>query len=264
MIGAREFLKVVTIPQLSDNYAYLLICLKTMHAAVVDPVEYSDVVKYAKFHNVEKLDGVLITHHHWDHSSGSVAFADKETPLHTTVYGGGHRIKDVMEIVKDGDNIKIGNLNVKCLGTPCHTMDHICYYATSENYEEKAVFTGDTLFISGCGKFFEGTPEMMDEAINGKLASLPDDTLVYCGHEYTVKNLKFALSLEPMSDNLKKKLEKAQITCFKGGFTVPSSIGEEKKFNPFMRVRDNVMKNVTNMTEPVDVMKKLRDLKDAF
>ncbi|CEF61936.1 Hydroxyacylglutathione hydrolase, mitochondrial [Strongyloides ratti] len=261
---SRQLMKIVPIPQLSDNFAYLIICQKTFHAAAVDPIEYSDIAKAVKENNVSKLDGVLVTHHHWDHSSGTKSFADKNVPLHTTIYGGGDKISYVNKIVKDGDEINIGSIKIKCLSTPCHTKDHICYYATTSNNEEKAVFTGDTLFISGCGRFFEGSPEEMNVALNEKLGSLPNDTMVYCGHEYTVKNLQFALSLEPENNDIRKKLEETSLNISKGIHSIPSTIEKEKKYNPFMRVSSEEMKKATNEVNPINIMKKLRQLKDAF
>uniref|UniRef100_A0A0K0EWH0 hydroxyacylglutathione hydrolase n=1 Tax=Strongyloides venezuelensis TaxID=75913 RepID=A0A0K0EWH0_STRVS len=263
-MAAKQLMKIVPIPQLSDNFAYLIICLKTFHAAAVDPIEYSDIAKAVKDNNVKKLDGVLITHHHWDHAGGTKAFADNDAPLHTTIYGGSDNIKHVNNIVRDGDEISIGYIKVKCLSTPCHTKDHICYYATTPDKEEKAVFTGDTLFISGCGKFFEGSPELMNVALNEKLGSLPNDTLVYCGHEYTIKNLQFALSLEPQNDALHRRLEDVTLKRSKGLHSIPSTIGEEKRYNPFMRVTSEEMRKVTNETSPVKVMGRLRQLKDVF
>jgi hydroxyacylglutathione hydrolase len=112
----------------------------------------------------------------------------------------------------------------------------VCYYVEDASANERAVFTGDTLFIAGCGRFFEGTPEQMHEALNGKLGHLPDDTRVYCGHEYTVTNLKFAASVEPENGAVAKKLQWAQAERDAGRFTVPSTIEEEKTINPFMRV----------------------------
>uniref|UniRef100_A0AAF5CWV9 hydroxyacylglutathione hydrolase n=1 Tax=Strongyloides stercoralis TaxID=6248 RepID=A0AAF5CWV9_STRER len=264
IMATKQLMKIVPIPQLSDNFAYLVICQKTFHAAAVDPIEYSDIAKAVKDNNVTKLDGVLVTHHHWDHAGGTKSFADKNAPLHTVIYGGGKKINYVKKIVKDGDEINIGSIKVKCLSTPCHTQDHICYYATTPDNEEKAVFTGDTLFISGCGRFFEGSPEEMNAALNKKLGSLPNDTLVYCGHEYTVKNLQFALSLEPENNSLRQKLDKISLNVSKGIHSVPSTIAEEKMYNPFMRVSSEEMKNITNEIDPIKVMQKLRHLKDKF
>lgn len=143
--------------------------------------------------------------------------------------------------------------------TPCHTQDSICWYMEDKKANQRAVFTGDTLFIGGCGRFFEGTPAEMHTALNKTLASLPDDTVVYPGHEYTKANVKFLMSIAPDDPAVKKLNQMAQDNARTEG---KSTIGEEKKHNLFMRVDGEDMQKVTGKTDPVDVMAKLREMKN--
>uniref|UniRef100_A0A8R1TTZ8 hydroxyacylglutathione hydrolase n=1 Tax=Onchocerca volvulus TaxID=6282 RepID=A0A8R1TTZ8_ONCVO len=258
-------MKVLPIPALSDNYMYLLIDEKTNNAAIVDPVNLKSISEAVKEAGVT-LTSSLVTHHHWynfsDHAGATKELSDEYCGL--SIYGGDDRIAGVTNKVRDGDVFKIGELDVKCLYTPCHTTGSICYYVT-DGSDEKVVFTGDTLFIGGCGRFFEGNATDMDSALNEKLASLPNDTKIYCGHEYTVDNLKFAHSVEPKNNEITKKLAWAEERRKIGSYTVPSTIEEEKRFNPFMRVRiSDELRNVTKSADPITVMTKIRCMKNNF
>ncbi|CAG9534115.1 unnamed protein product [Cercopithifilaria johnstoni] len=254
-------MKVIPIPALSDNYMYLLIDEKTNNAAIVDPVNLKGINKAVKETGV-KLTSSLITHHHWDHAGAAKELSDEYRELF--IYGGDDRITSVTNKVGNGDVFKIGELDVKCICTPCHTTGSICYYVTDGN-GDKVVFTGDTLFIGGCGRFFEGNAADMDSALNEKLGNLPNDTKIYCGHEYTVDNLKFAHSVEPKNDEITKKLVWAEEQRKAGKYTVPSTIEEEKRFNPFMRVRvSDELRNVTKSADPISVMAKIRTMKNNF
>lgn len=176
-------LNVKILPALSDNYMYLISDTSTKEAAIVDPVDPESVIAAVKSEGV-KLLKVLTTHHHWDHAGGNEKLVSmfKDNPLQ--VFGGDDRIGALTDKVKQGDTLKIGNLNVTCYHTPCHTSGHICYFVEGPK-GEKAVFTGDTLFLGGCGRFFEGNAEQMYSALIEKLGTLPDETQVFCGHEYT-------------------------------------------------------------------------------
>ncbi|TNN66142.1 Hydroxyacylglutathione hydrolase, mitochondrial [Liparis tanakae] len=168
-------------------------------------------------------------------------------------------------IVDPVEPIKVGSLNVKCLFTPCHTTGHICYYVTKEkSTEPPAVFTGDTLFVAGCGKFFEGTAEQMHKALIDILGCLPPETLVYCGHEYTVSNLKFARHVEPDNEVIQKKLAWAKEKCSNGEPTVPSTLADEFTFNPFMRVKEKSVQDHVKQTSSIETMRSLRKEKDVF
>ncbi|KAJ0101585.1 hypothetical protein Patl1_06794 [Pistacia atlantica] len=229
-------MKIFHVPCLEDNYSYLIIDETTKEAAVVDPVEPQKIVDAAKQHGAQ-LTLVLTTHHHWDHAGGNDKI--KQIVPGIKVYGGSlDNVRCCTHQVENGDNISLGaHINILSLHTPCHTKGHISYYVTSkEGEQDPAVFTGDTLFIAGCGKFFEGTAEQMYQSLCVTLGSLPKPTRVYCGHEYTVKNLQFALTVEPNNAKIQQKLSWAQQQRQAGFPTVPSTIDEEMETNPFMRV----------------------------
>lgn len=253
-------MKIKILPALQDNYMYLVIDEKSREAAVVDPVEPEKVIIAAKEENV-KLTHVLTTHHHWDHAGGNEELCKQLKNL--TVVGSDDRIGCLTKKVSDGEELKIGNLDVTCIFTPCHTSGHICYYIKGGS-QIPAVFSGDTLFVAGCGKFFEGTADQMYEALIQKLGALPDTTNVYCGHEYTLKNLQFALHVEPDNEELQKKFEWTKVRRDQNLPTVPSTIGDEKKFNPFMRVGEPTIQKHVQSEDVRNVMGALRTEKDNF
>lgn len=241
----------------SNNYAYLLVDEPTKNAWLIDAAFPTDVQKFLDLKkNTFELKAIVNTHHHWDHAGGNPDFhrkypdlpiiAGKDSELVT--YTPSHR-----EVIDLGDN-----LSITALHTPCHTQDHICYYVKDLATGEKAVFTGDTLFISGCGRFFEGTAEEMDTALNKVLAKLPKETVVYSGHEYTKLNLKFSKTVlrnEAISQ-LESLVETTEFTAGK------STIGDELKFNPFMMTQDPQVQKATGETDSVAVMAKLREMKN--
>lgn len=179
------------------------------------------------------------------------------------VYGGDERIGALTNLVKDDDQFQIGKLNVKCLFTPCHTSGHICYYIEAPN-GERAVFTGDTLFQGGCGRFFEGTADQMYTALYDKLGQLPDDTKVFCGHEYTLQNLAYASYVEPHNQNILKRIEWAKLKRAENAPTVPSTIAEEKLWNPFMRVHEKSVQIHVRLNDPIKTMAAIRKEKNDF
>ncbi|MEE6497906.1 hypothetical protein FKM82_002925 [Ascaphus truei] len=245
-------MKVELLPALTDNYMYLLIDEETREAAIVDPVQPHKVVDAVKKHGV-KLTTVLTTHHHWDHAGGNEKLVKMVSGLR--VYGGDDRIGALTQKVSHLTTFQVGSLHVKCLFTPCHTSGHICYFVTKPNSSEPpAVFTGDTLFVAGCGKFFEGTAEEMYKALIEILGRLPPETRVYCGHEYTVNNLKFACHVEPNNDSIKQKLSWAKDKYNSGEPTVPSTIAEEFTFNPFLRVREKSVQQHAGKGDPISTM----------
>jgi len=255
-------MKVIVLPALSDNYMYLIIDEETKEAGIVDPVDPDKVAAAVKEENV-KLTKILTTHHHWDHAGGNENLVKKVAGL--DVYGGDDHIGALNHKVKHGDEFKIGSLNVKCLFTPCHTSGHICYFVKSKDGgQPPAVFTGDTLFVAGCGRFFEGSPKEMYTALVEILGSLPGNTKVYCGHEYTVSNLKFAKSVEASNENIQEKLAWAEEMRSKSEPTVPSTIEEEKSFNPFMRVGEKSVQEHAGMSDAIATMGFIRTEKDNF
>lgn len=252
-------MRIVHVPVFSDNYAYLLIDEQRNEAAAVDPAVPDRVIDAAKREGVS-ITAILTTHHHWDHSDGN----EKLLSLlpSAPVYGGDDRIPALTNKVSEGDHFSVGGVNVEVLFTPCHTKGHVLYLA--KEGDDKALFTGDTLFIGGCGRFFEGNSSQMLSAFD-KIAALPDDTKIFCGHEYTVKNLMFAKTVDPNNEALLKKLEWAKKQREAGQPTIPSTVAEEKTFNPFMRTREPSMAATLGVSGSAsDVMAALRQLKDRF
>lgn len=256
-------MKIRLVPALEDNYMYLLVDEETRQCAAVDPVEPQKILDAIKEENCT-LTTILTTHHHWDHANGNDKLVKLVPGQKIVVYGGDDRIPALNTKVGHGDQFKVGNLNVKCLFTPCHTTGHICYYVTSTSGEQPAVFTGDTLFVGGCGKFFEGTPDMMYSALVTILSKLPGNTRVFCGHEYTVNNLKYALHVEPENTNTKEKFTWAKEQRANNLPTIPSSIEEELKTNPFMRVDNSAVQKRCRTSEPISTMGFLREEKNNF
>ena len=258
-------MKIIPIPVLADNYAYLLIDEATKQAGVVDPSEAGPVADTVKREGV-KLSAIINTHHHWDHVGGNEelvhAFPDVKVYGHKRDHD---RTPCITNLVDEGDTVRIGGLTGGFLFIPCHTSGHVALHFPNE----KAVFTGDTLFVAGCGRLFEGTATDMHNNMV-KLMSLPDDTRVYCGHEYTVKNLQFALTLEPGNAKVRAKLQWAQEARAKKAPTIPSTVAEEKDINPFVRVlsselQANVKKQFPEVSlDPASVLAKVRHLKDNF
>lgn len=179
------------------------------------------------------------------------------------VFGGDERIGALTNKVKHGDKFAIGDINVECLFTPCHTTGHICYYLTAPG-QTPAVFTGDTLFVAGCGRFFEGTAEQMYSALIDKLGNLPENTQVFCGHEYTQQNLKFAKHVEKDNPDILNRIEWADAKRAKQEPTVPSTIADEKRTNPFMRVNVPSVQKHANANDAVLTMQTIRKEKDSF
>ncbi|XP_023743954.2 hydroxyacylglutathione hydrolase cytoplasmic [Lactuca sativa] len=262
-IGHTLKMKVIHIPCLEDNYSYLVIDENTKQGAVVDPVEPEKIIKVAKENGVE-LKLVLTTHHHWDHAGGNEKI--KELVPGIKVYGGSvDNVKGCTDKLENGDKLSLGDsINILSLHTPCHTKGHISYYVTGKEEEDPAVFTGDTLFVAGCGKFFEGTAEQMHESLCVTLASLPKPTKVYCGHEYTVKNLQFAQTVEPDNEKISEKLSWAQKQRQSGLPTIPSTIEQELETNPFMRSDLPQIQEKVGCKSPVEAMREIRQRKDNW
>lgn len=255
-------MKVIPIPQLSDNYAYLVIDPATREAGIVDCAEPAPILEAVDREGVT-LTAILPTHHHFDHVGGNEDLLAARPGL--TVYGFDDRVPGLTDRVGQGDRVRVGSLEARVLSIPAHTTGHIAYYFAKEN----AVFTGDTLFAGGCGRLFEGDAAMMVSSLE-KLRELPDETKVYFGHEYTVKNLDFALTLEPHNEKLREKREWAAVTTAGGGYTTPTSIASEKATNPFLRWESTELRRTLADRFPdlpmddVSVFAKTRQLKDNF
>ncbi|XP_058075293.1 hydroxyacylglutathione hydrolase cytoplasmic [Magnolia sinica] len=261
--GCEREMKIVPIACLEDNYAYLIIDENSREAAAVDPVEPEKILQTAVENGVD-LKLVLTTHHHWDHAGGNEKI--KQLVPGIKVFGGSiDNVKGCTNKLENGDKLVLGtDVNILSLHTPCHTKGHISYYVTSKEEEDPAVFTGDTLFVAGCGKFFEGTAEQMYQSLCVTLGSLPKPTRVFCGHEYTEKNLRFALTVEPENGKTREKLSWAQHQRQGNLPTIPSTIGEELETNPFMRVDLPELQARVNCQSPVEALKEIRRLKDNW
>ncbi|KAK1322108.1 Hydroxyacylglutathione hydrolase cytoplasmic [Acorus calamus] len=256
-------MKIFHIPCLEDNYAYLVVDEKTREAAAVDPVEPEKVLKTAEDVGA-KLKLVLTTHHHWDHAGGNEKM--KQLVPGIKVYGGSiDNVKGCTDKLENGDKLSLGSdVSILSLHTPCHTQGHISYCVTSKEEDGSAVFTGDTLFVAGCGKFFEGTADQMYQSLCVTLGSLPKPTQVYCGHEYTEKNLRFALTVEPENEKIAQKLAWAQHQRQTNLPTIPSTIESELETNPFMRVDLKELQAKFGYNSPVETIAEIRKLKDNW
>ncbi|MDX2166435.1 MAG: hydroxyacylglutathione hydrolase [Deltaproteobacteria bacterium] len=255
-------MKVIPVPQLMDNYAYLLVDEVTNQAGIVDCAEAAPVLQAVERAGVV-LTAILPTHHHYDHVGGNADLLAAVPDL--TVYGVDERIPGLTTRVQDGDTLRLGGLSARVIFIPAHTTGHIAYHFAPE----KAVFTGDTLFAGGCGRLFEGDAAMMITSLS-KLTVLPDDTRVFFGHEYTEKNLRFALTLEPHNTALREKHAWAEQQHKGGGTTTPTTIGSEKQTNPFLRWTSPELRATLKAQFPdlpmndISVFAKTRELKDNF
>jgi hydroxyacylglutathione hydrolase len=236
-------LLVERIPTLRDNYTYLLLCEKTGDAAVVDAPEAEPVLRRARQLGV-RVTKILSTHHHPDHSAANPELAKRyDAPVYGHV-SDAKRIPGFTTGLEEGDALAVGAETASVLFIPAHTRGHIAYVF------EGAVFCGDTLFAAGCGRLFEGTPAMMYDALAGKLGRLPGATRVYCGHEYTLGNLRFAAHIEPENEAVQRALVRVQQIRARAAsdwhdatpeeMTVPSTIADEHATNPFLRADDAV------------------------
>jgi hydroxyacylglutathione hydrolase len=254
--------RVVTIPALGDNFIYL--CrYDNNNALAVDPCDSSAVLNSLDEHNLN-LTTILITHHHWDHTGG-VSELKKKTGCEV-IGADKRRIPVIDRLVNDKQVLKTGNIEIHVIATAGHTNTSVCYYipASNEN-EHKILWTGDTLFTGGCGRILECNARTMFDSLL-MLISLPDDTLVYCGHDYTLENYEFALTIEPDNKAVRQRLQEIKRTIRAGGFTVPSTISQEKTTNIFLRSGTNEVKNALKMPNSgaVDVFAELRRRKDVF
>ena len=230
-------------------------------AVIIDPAnppEVGPVLKSEIEAGKINLTAIVNTHHHWDHAGGNKKMLDKFPSLRVI---GGKDCEAVTQTPKDGEAFMIGSgIEVTPLYTPCHTQDSICYYMHDKTQNQRVVFTGDTLFVGGCGKFFEGNPAQMHAALNDVLAALPDDTKVFPGHEYTKSNAKFLVKVSQSDAIMKLQAFAENNKETQGKFT----IGDEKQHNVFMRVSTEEMQKVTGKSDPVDVMGKLREMKNSM
>lgn len=253
---------VITIPAFGDNFIYLYRYDKN-NALAVDPCDSSAVLNSLNEHNMN-LTTILITHHHWDHTGG-VSDLKKKTGCEV-IGADKRRIPAIDCVVDDKHVLTISNIEIQVIATPGHTNTSVCYYIPASNENgHKILWTGDTLFAGGCGRLLEcNAGTMLDSLL--KLASLPDDTLVYCGHDYTLENYEFALTIEPDNKAVQQRLQEIKQIIKAGGFTVPSTILQEKTTNIFLRSDTNEIKTALKMPDAgvADVFAELRRRKDVF
>jgi len=254
-------LEIVQIPVLQDNYVYLLHVPGTGHTAAVDPAEAGPVLAELE-RRQWRLTHVLNTHHHGDHVGGNMELKRHTGCLIVGMARDRARIPGLDVEVADGDTLKLGEAQAQVLDVPGHTRGHGAYWFAAD----KALFCGDTLFALGCGRLFEGSASEMWDSL-GKLAALPVDTRVYCAHEYTQANARFALSVEPGNTALQERARSVAALRSLGQPTVPSTLGEELETNPFLRPRSAEIRQHVGLSEVTPdwhVFATLRQEKDQF
>ena len=253
-------LEIVTVPCLNDNYAYLLHDPDTGATAVIDVPDPAPI-QQALEQRGWSLTDILITHHHWDHVDGVEALKKETGARVVGAAADAHRLPPLDLAVAEGDSVTVGSQTGRVLDVSGHTVGHIAYcFAQSD-----AVFTADSLMALGCGRLFEGTPEMMWASLS-KLAALPAATMVYSGHEYTASNAKFALTIEPANPALISRSQAIAEARAAGRPTVPSALSEELTTNPFLRANLPEVKESVGLPDAPDaaVFAEIRRRKDNF
>lgn len=254
------------IPAFNDNYIW---CLHDGDVAwVVDPGDAAPVQAFLERRGL-RLHGILVTHHHGDHVGGLAAL--RAAWPHATVFGPVNpAITGIDRALREGDTVDVSGIRFSVLEVPGHTLDHIAYYAADT--APPTLFCGDTLFAGGCGRVFEGTPPQMYASLQ-KLARLPAATAVYCAHEYTLSNLRFAQAVEPDSDALRTRRQRDSARRERQQPTVPSTIGEELATNPFLRcdapavlaaARERAPAPAAQSANPAAIFAAIRGWKDQF
>lgn len=261
-MSVKTALKVSTIPAFTDNYLWLI--HDNQHAVVVDPGDATPVLAALEANNL-KLDAILLTHHHADHVGG---VQDLLQRFDVPVYGPAkEKIACITNKLHQGDRVELSapHISFSVIDVPGHTAGHIAYFVAEQDW----LFCGDTLFAGGCGRLFEGTPAQMTESL-AKLCALPDSTLVYCAHEYTLSNLRFALAAEPGNIALQERFSLEEQKRARGEATVPSELGLEKNTNPFLRNQESqiidqlIAQGRLHSRDPVEAFAALREWKNTF
>lgn len=249
----------------SDNYIWLLQDATERRCAVVDPGDAAPVLAWLEAHPGWTLSDILITHHHGDHVGG---VAELKARTGATVYGPAHETIPARDrALEDGERIEVLGLTFEVFHVPGHTLGHIAYF--HDDATAPVLFSGDTLFAAGCGRLFEGTAEQMHTALS-RLAALPAPTRVYCTHEYTLGNLRFACAVEPGNPAIEQRFEAVRRLREEDGISLPSSIALERETNPFLRVGEASViaaadkRSGSRHTAPAAVFATLRSWKDTF
>lgn len=259
-------LQVHTIPAFEDNYFWLIQPdAQSPCSYIIDPGSAQVVHDYLKQHQLQLL-GILLTHHHHDHIDGAAELRDT---YQAPIYGPrSARIPQVTHYLSEGDELPLGKLKAKILEIPGHTLDHIAYLIEIPEQPSR-LFSGDTLFGAGCGRLFDGTAPLLYAALQ-RIATLPDDTLIYGGHEYTLANIRFALTIEPDNAELQARQALESEKRQQGIATLPTQLGLEKRTNPFLRCHLNSIRHsvaqISGNTFATDaeVFASLRLIKDRF
>lgn len=254
---------ILPLPAFQDNYIWIIQDKDSSHVWAVDPGSAKVVKQYCDEHQ-KTLVGILITHHHYDHTGG---IAELKQQTHCQVYGPAHLTELVTHPVIEGDYIKIFTEDYRVIATPGHTLDHLCYFSEQQT---PILFSGDTLFKGGCGRIMEGTPAQMLEAMK-KISELPDNTLIYCTHEYTLANYRFALSLDPLNKALLESNIASEEKRSSNQPTIPTDLNLEKKTNPFLQTHNEAIKTHAAQqlkenpaTDSVAAFSQVRRAKDSF
>ena len=252
--------EIVTIPCLEDNYAFLIGNLDTNEAAIVDVPEAGPINDMLAARGWT-LTTALLTHHHWDHVDGLDGLTGREGLKVIGAKADEHRLPPLSLAVNEGDTIDVLGSSTHIIDVSGHTLGHIAFHMPDLD----AAFTADSLMALGCGRLFEGTPAQMFDSMQ-KLDALPDDTIIYSGHEYTSTNVRFALTIEPENAALISRREATKLARAAGQPTVPSSLKRERATNPFLRAHVPEIAAHLGMphASPVDVFTEIRKRRDKF
>jgi hydroxyacylglutathione hydrolase len=253
-------MEITIIPVLKDNYSYVLRDEQHNLTAVIDPSEAVPILAFLQTKNWQ-LNYILNTHHHSDHVGGNLELKAATNCQIIASYYDKDRIPGIDQSFSDGEKFAFGESEAEIIFIPGHTLGHIAYYFK----DAQALFCGDTLFSLGCGRLFEGTPEQMVASLN-KLASLPEDTKIYPGHEYTESNSMFALTIEPSNPLLQNKMRIVKELRSRNISTIPSTLQEELECNPFLRTGSREIQENIGLTgeNQVTIFTKIRQLKNEF
>jgi hydroxyacylglutathione hydrolase len=245
---------------LKDNYVWLLREPATGAVAAVDPSEAKPVA--AKLDSLGwKLTHILNTHHHWDHTGGNLELKEQSGAVIVGPAADRERIPGIDLALAEGDTYRFGGATAQIFDIPGHTRGHIAFWFP----ESTALFCGDTLFTLGCGRLFEGTPQQMWTSLS-KLRRLPPETRVFCGHEYTQANARFALSIDPTNEGLRRRAAEVDRLRAAGRPTVPATLAEERDTNPFLRADQPALAGAMRLpaSDPIAVFAAIRARKDKF
>ena len=256
-------MKVIVVPCLHDNYSYLMFNEASHEAAVIDPSEAWPLLQELERNDL-RLQAVLCTHHHADHIGGLEDLIEETGDVRVIGFSGEKsRIPLLTDLVDDGERFSVCGIDGQVFHTPGHTTGGVIYHL------ENCLFTGDTLFGAGCGRLFEGTPVQMLNSLE-KLTQFSSDSLIYCGHEYTMVNLNFAKQLEPSNQDLLDRFAKVESLRAKGLPSVPSTLAEERNTNPFLRcgvetfVQQVAQSHQLTDTSPEKVFAFIREMRNSF